>query len=113
MTTMTTAAQELVWRDEASLLSQDQQEERQRHREEVLKSIVLKEEVMDFVDERLTCPRGCVTEPSKPVRYSILRDSWALPRCGGCMGHMRKDTGKLILAECPKCKERWQEEGLL
>jgi len=99
----------LVKVDEEAFLSKERRAERQRHREEGLRSIVVKEAPLEFYDDRLTCPRGCTAG----VRYAVLRDSWALPRCGGCMGHMRKDTGKLILAECAACGERWQQEGVV
>lgn len=102
-------ASSLVSCDDEAFLSKERLAERKRHREEGLRSIWVREAPLEFVDERLACPRGC----TGGVRYSILRDSWALPRCGGCMGHMRKDTGKLILAECPTCGERWQQEGVV
>eukprot|EP00434_Breviolum_minutum_P007019 symbB.v1.2.006192.t1/scaffold355.1/size243294/2 len=63
---------------------------------------------LDLFDARLSCPRCQKTGAS----YAVLRDSWALPRAGGNMGHMRKDTGKCILAECHACGERWQQEGV-
>mmetsp|Transcript_17578 Transcript_17578/g.33065 ORF Transcript_17578/g.33065 Transcript_17578/m.33065 type:complete len:196 (+) Transcript_17578:79-666(+) len=103
------AGRELVlWPDE-EFLGQAQRQQRQQHRAEAIAEVLLKEQAMEFFDQRLSCPR-C---RESGARYAVLRDSWALPRAGGNMGHMRRDTGKCILAECPACKERWQQDGVV
>lgn len=102
-------AQDLVCRPEETFLSETRLNERKLQREEGLRAVWLQERGFDFYDEQLQCPR-C---GSIGARYSVLRDSWLLPRCGGCMGHMRKDNGKHILVECAilTCGERWEQEG--
>lgn len=84
-------------------------EERRKVREEALREVTLKKKDLDFFDSHLVCPI-CL---AAGARYSILRDSWALPRCGGCQGYMRADTGKCILAECASCGEQWQADGVV
>eukprot|EP00435_Cladocopium_sp_Y103_P036652 s1201_g9.t1 len=75
---------------------------------DALHHFAMDEPSLDLFDARLSCPRCQKTG----AFYAVLRDSWALPRAGGNMGHMRKDTGKCILAECPSCSEQWQQEGV-
>ncbi|CAK9053320.1 unnamed protein product [Durusdinium trenchii] len=72
-------------------------------------SPTVQEPPLELFDARLSCPRCS----NLGANYAVLRDGWALPRAGGNMGHMRKDTGKCILAECPKCSERWQQDGVV
>lgn len=102
-------ADDLVCKQTEEFLSEGRLAERRHQRAEGLRSVWLKEAPLDFFDGRLTCP-AC---GEVGARYAVLRDSWALPRCGGCMGHMRKDTGKHILAECGNCSERWEQEGIV
>ncbi|CAK0887488.1 unnamed protein product [Prorocentrum cordatum] len=80
--------------------------ERQRHRKEGLLSVWHREQALDFFDANLSCPE-C---QAIGARYSILREAWLLPRCTGNQGHMRRDTGRSILAECVQCSERWQQD---
>eukprot|EP00930_Biecheleria_cincta_P002185 TRINITY_DN103204_c0_g1_i1.p1 TRINITY_DN103204_c0_g1~~TRINITY_DN103204_c0_g1_i1.p1 ORF type:complete len:234 (-),score=37.96 TRINITY_DN103204_c0_g1_i1:18-683(-) len=100
---------ELVAWPEEEFLGEARRRERLEHQEEAFRAVYIKDQSLDYFDDRLACPK-CFTTG---VSYAVLRDSWALPRAGGCMGHMRRDTGKCILAECPACKERWQQDGIV
>jgi len=100
---------ELVGRPAEDFLSEAQIAERKRDRDEGMRSVVLQEAPLMFFDQRLVCPKCSAVG----ANYRVLRDSWALPRCTGNQGHMRRDTGKCILAECPACRERWQQDGVV
>mmetsp|Transcript_64404 Transcript_64404/g.123942 ORF Transcript_64404/g.123942 Transcript_64404/m.123942 type:complete len:243 (-) Transcript_64404:184-912(-) len=95
--------------EQEALLPQSRRLQLQKHREEALRSVWIRGSSFDFFDAGLSCPQ-C---RSIGARYSVLRDGWALPRCGGCQGHMRMDSGKRILAECSICSARWQQEMTL
>ncbi|CAJ1446280.1 unnamed protein product [Effrenium voratum] len=103
------SAFELVSWPEEDFLGEARREQRAKHRAEAMSEVLLKDHALDLFDPHLTCPRckhsGC--------SYAVLRDSWALPRAGGNMGHMRRDTGKCILAQCSVCSERWQQDGIV
>merc|ERR1712232_403616 len=99
----TVTGDDLVQREEEEFLPDAQLKQRRQDREEALRAVVLKPEPLELSDAKLTCAQchhvGC--------RYSVLRDSWAVPRSGP-QGLMRTDNGRCIQVQCPACGERWK-----
>lgn len=95
----------LVDRAEEDWLSVERKAEKQKHREEGMRSALAQEIMLDLYDADLTCPHCNKAGAS----YAVVCDTGSVP-IDGSSGHKRQKTKKRIHAQCSTCGERWQHD---